>query len=124
MRCHTCVGSMTPSARAQELRRFTGDDGPPVILVSLRCGGTGLTITRANHVFLMDQWWNSAIEEQAIDRVHRIGQKRPVHVTRYVVNRTIEERVEELKASKEWLAKGALRKLSPEEARILFFVHY
>ena len=75
-----------------------GDD--PVFLISLKAGGVGLTLTEADYVFVLDPWWNPAVEAQAVDRTHRIGQQRPVIVYRLVSTDTIEEKVMELKARK------------------------
>ena len=72
----------------------------PVFLISLKAGGFGLNLTEADHVFIMDPWWNPAAEQQAVDRIHRIGQEREVHVYRLVAEGTIEEKVMRLKASK------------------------
>ncbi len=85
--------------RPQVVEAFrTGDD--PVFLISLKAGGVGLTLTEADYVFVMDPWWNPAVEAQAVDRTHRIGQTRPVNVYRLVAAQTIEEKVMELKARK------------------------
>ncbi len=94
--------------RAGVLRRFQADDGPPVFLISLRAGGTGLNLTAADHVFLLDPWWNPAVEEQAADRAHRIGQDRPVFVHRLVARDTVEERILALQAHKRRTAEAAL----------------
>ena len=75
-----------------------GDD--PVFLISLKAGGVGLTLTEADYVFVLDPWWNPAVEAQAVDRAHRIGQHRPVNVYRLVAEDTIEQKVMELKARK------------------------
>jgi superfamily II DNA or RNA helicase len=75
-----------------------GDD--PVFLISLKAGGVGLTLTEADYVFVLDPWWNPAVEAQAVDRTHRIGQVRPVNVYRMVASGTIEEKVMALKARK------------------------
>ena len=76
----------------------SGDTG--VFLISLKAGGVGLTLTEADYVFVLDPWWNPAVEAQAVDRAHRIGQRRPVMVYRLVAADTIEEKVMELKARK------------------------
>jgi SNF2 family DNA or RNA helicase len=76
----------------------SGDAG--VFLISLKAGGVGLTLTEADYVFVLDPWWNPAVEAQAVDRAHRIGQQRPVMVYRLVATDTIEEKVMELKARK------------------------
>jgi len=87
---------------------FQRDDGPPVLLISLRAGGTGLNLTAADHVFILDPWWNPAVEDQAADRAHRIGQDRPVMVYRLVAEDTVEERVQALQRRKRELADAAL----------------
>ena len=85
--------------RAEVIEAFrTG--AAPVFLISLKAGGFGLNLTEADHVFIMDPWWNPAAEQQAVDRIHRIGQEREVHVYRLVAEGTIEEKVMQLKASK------------------------
>ncbi|HET6625939.1 MAG TPA: DEAD/DEAH box helicase [Nocardioidaceae bacterium] len=85
--------------RAQVIDRFkTG--AAPVFLISLKAGGVGLTLTEADYVFVLDPWWNPAVEAQAVDRTHRIGQQRHVMVYRLVAENTIEEKVMELKARK------------------------
>jgi SNF2 family DNA or RNA helicase len=94
--------------RAGVVERFQADDGPPVLLISLRAGGTGLTLTAADHVFLLDPWWNPAVEDQAADRTHRIGQERPVFVYRLVARDTVEERILLLQERKRALAEAAL----------------
>jgi SNF2 family DNA or RNA helicase len=87
---------------------FQRDDGPPVMLVSLKAGGTGLNLTAADHVFLLDPWWNPAVEDQAADRAHRIGQERPVMVYRMVSKDTVEERILALQERKRAVANVAL----------------
>ena len=78
------------------------------MLISLRAGGTGLNLTAADHVFLLDPWWNPAVEDQAADRAHRIGQTRPVLVHRLVARDTVEERILALQQHKRALADVAL----------------
>lgn len=94
--------------RAGVVNTFQADDGPPIMLLSLKAGGTGLNLTAADHVFLVDPWWNPAVEDQAADRVHRIGQDKPVMVYRMVARDTVEERILELQARKRKLADAAL----------------
>ncbi len=94
--------------RAGVVRQFQATDGPPVMLLSLKAGGTGLNLTAADHVFLVDPWWNPAVEDQAADRAHRIGQDKPVMVYRLVARDTVEERILELQARKRLLADAAL----------------
>jgi SNF2 family DNA or RNA helicase len=78
------------------------------MLVSLKAGGTGLNLTAADHVFLLDPWWNPAVEDQAADRAHRIGQERPVMVYRLVAEDTVEEKILALQERKRALADAAL----------------
>ena len=87
---------------------FQASAGPPVLLLSLKAGGTGLNLTAADHVFLMDLWWNPAVEDQAADRAHRIGQERPVFVYRLVTKDTVEERIVDLQQRKRGIADAAL----------------
>lgn len=94
--------------RAAVVSEFQSEDGPPVFLVSLRAGGTGLNLTAADHVFLLDPWWNPAVEDQAADRAHRIGQDRPVVIHRMVAADTVEERILVLQERKRALADAAL----------------
>ncbi|HVV48142.1 MAG TPA: DEAD/DEAH box helicase, partial [Polyangia bacterium] len=94
--------------RGEVVARFQADDGPPVMLVSLKAGGSGLNLTAADHVFLCDPWWNPAVEAQAADRTHRIGQTRPVFVYRLVAADTVEERILALQDSKRALMDAAL----------------
>jgi superfamily II DNA or RNA helicase len=79
--------------RQSVVEAFQSDSGPPILLASLQAGGTGLNLTAADHVFLMDPWWNPAVEEQAASRAHRMGQSRPVFVHRMVAKDTVEERI-------------------------------
>lgn len=85
--------------RAEVIEAFRAG-AAPVFLISLKAGGFGLNLTEADHVFIMDPWWNPAAEQQAVDRIHRIGQDKEVHVYRLVAEGTIEEKVMQLKASK------------------------
>ncbi|MBK8216153.1 MAG: DEAD/DEAH box helicase [Myxococcales bacterium] len=94
--------------REAVVRAFQAEDGPDVLLLSLKAGGVGLNLTAADHVFLVDPWWNPAVEEQAADRAHRIGQDKPVFVHRLVVRDTVEERMLELKEKKRALAEAAV----------------
>ncbi|TAG33907.1 MAG: DEAD/DEAH box helicase, partial [Verrucomicrobia bacterium] len=86
--------------RQKPVQQFQAAEGAAVMLVSLKAAGTGITLHAADYVFLLDPWWNPAVEAQAVDRVHRLGQKSTVFVYRMVTAGTIEERIEALKASK------------------------
>ncbi|MGH3879049.1 MAG: DEAD/DEAH box helicase [Actinophytocola sp.] len=99
----------TPVGRRTELvERFQGGDPPPVFLLSLKAAGTGLNLTRADHVVHYDRWWNPAVEAQATDRAHRIGQDRPVQVHRLIAEGTVEDRIAGLLAAKQDLAEAVL----------------
>ena len=94
--------------RGAVVDRFQSESGEPVMLLSLRAGGTGLNLTAADHVFLLDPWWNPAVEAQAADRAHRIGQQRPVVVHRLIALNTVEEGILALHTRKRALADAAL----------------
>ena len=94
--------------RDQVVDAFQDLSGPPIMLVSLKAGGTGLNLTAADTVFLLDPWWNPAVEEQAADRTHRIGQHRPVLVQRLITEDTVEQRILALQESKRDLARIAV----------------
>ena len=110
-------GSKSAEARVAA-QRALGDAGNAarILLVSTKAGGQGLNLTAASYCFMMDLWWNAAVEAQAWDRVHRIGQTRAVTVTRFVCEDSIEEKLLELQAAKAAIGSGALRKLSAAEA--------
>jgi len=101
-------GGTPVGARDQLVARFQQPDGPPVFLLSLKAGGTGLNLTRATHVFHFDRWWNPAVEDQATDRAFRIGQHRNVHVHKYVCAGTLEDRIDALIAAKQELASQVI----------------
>jgi SNF2 family DNA or RNA helicase len=92
--------------------RFQSPEGAPVMLMSLKAGGTGLNLTAADHVFLVDPWWNPAAEAQAADRAHRIGQERPVMVYRMIAQGTVEERILGLQERKRALFEAAFGEAS------------
>ena len=85
--------------RSEVVQQFRKGD-QPAFLISLKAGGVGLTLTEADYVFVLDPWWNPAVEAQAVDRTHRIGQERPVNVYRLVAEGTVEQKVMELKVRK------------------------
>lgn len=93
-------GKCGNSKRAQILTQFLEDDDTTVLLISLKLGGAGLNLTRANHVLLVEPWWNPGVEIQAIERVHRIGQTRPVKVTRFICAGSVEEKMIKLQEYK------------------------
>jgi SNF2 family DNA or RNA helicase len=113
-------GSTPARQRKQRVEAFQAGEGD-VFLISLKAGGLGLNLTAADYVIHMDPWWNPAIEDQASDRAHRLGQQRPVTIYRLITQETIEQRIMQLHASKRDLADGLLEganmsgKLSAEE---------
>ncbi|MBM4826717.1 DEAD/DEAH box helicase [Streptomyces althioticus] len=98
----------TPVAKREELVRRFQDGEFPVFLLSLKAAGTGLNLTRADHVVHYDRWWNPAVEAQATDRAHRIGQTRPVQVHRLIAEGTVEDRIAALLEAKKELADAVL----------------
>jgi len=95
-------------ARRELVERFQNDETVPFFVLSLKAGGSGLNLTAASHVVHFDRWWNPAVEDQATDRAFRIGQTRNVLVHKFVCRGTVEERIDELIASKRGLAKDLL----------------
>ena len=89
------------------------------MLLSLRAGGVGINLVSAQTVYLMDPWWNPAVEEQAINRVHRIGQAYPVRVKRFFMQHSVEDRILELQRKKSALVKGALGAEGAEDAKAM-----
>jgi superfamily II DNA or RNA helicase len=94
--------------RQERIERFQSDAKCPLFLISLKAGGLGLNLTAADYVYLLDPWWNPAIETQAIDRAHRIGQDKPVHACRLIAKDTVEEKVLSLQQSKRSLADAII----------------
>ncbi|KAJ7034535.1 SNF2 family N-terminal domain-containing protein [Mycena alexandri] len=101
-------GSMSVKERTQALVEIDKDPRKTVMLVSLKAGGVGLNLTACNHVILVDMWWNPAVEEQAFDRTHRVGQTRNVYIYKLKINDTVEDRILELQERKRELTKIAL----------------
>ncbi len=103
-------GGLPKRQRDKLVERFqTAENAPSVLLLSLRAGGTGLNLTRANHVFHFDRWWNPAVEDQASDRAYRIGQTKNVHVHRLVCAGTIEDKIDALLERKRGMAERLVR---------------
>lgn len=120
-------GGVPKQRRDDMVTGFQGDNGPPLMLLSLKAGGTGLNLTAANHVIHLDRWWNPAVENQATDRAFRIGQQRAVQVRKLVCVDTIEERIDEMINGKKQLADLAvgagenwITEMSTDELRELF----
>jgi superfamily II DNA or RNA helicase len=120
-------GGTSKKQRDGMVTRFQAGEGPPIMLLSLKAGGTGLTLTAANHVVHLDRWWNPAVENQATDRAFRIGQRRNVQVRKFVCPGTVEERIDEMITKKRALSdmvvgdgEGWLTELSTDTLRELF----
>jgi superfamily II DNA or RNA helicase len=124
VRCASLDGSMSQKQRQTAIDGFQAGE-QDVFLLSIKAGGVGLNLTAANFVFLLDPWWNPAVEDQATDRAHRIGQENPVTVYRLVAQGTIEEAIYTMHADKRALMdavlseSGSAKALSPEELRAL-----
>ena len=103
IKCEIVEGSMIMQSRTDTIARFRADPSITVLLLSLKVGCEGLNLQEANHVLLVDPWWNPACENQAIKRAHRIGQTKPVHVVRFISEETIEERIAKMQESKQYL---------------------
>jgi SNF2 family DNA or RNA helicase len=98
-------GGVSKKERDQMVDIFQGEGGPPFFILTIKAGGTGLNLTRANHVFHFDRWWNPAVENQATDRAFRIGQQKNVQVYKFLCRGTIEERIDEMIERKVQLAE-------------------
>ncbi|CAN1843606.1 ATP-dependent helicase rhp16 [Linum perenne] len=125
--CVQLVGSMTLQQRDAAIKKFTDDPECKIFLMSLKAGGVALNLTVASNVFLMDPWWNPAVERQAQDRIHRIGQYKPIRIVRFIIENTVEERILQLQQKKELVFEGtvggsseALGKLTEADLRFLF----
>ena len=112
--------------RQARVERFQNDADCKLFLISLKAGGLGLNLTAAEYVFLLDPWWNPAVEAQAIDRAHRIGQSQKVFAYRLIARDTVEEKVLELQATKRELAdaiinadNSLIRSLGREDLELL-----
>ena len=112
--------------RGDLVRQFQSTDGPGIFLISLKAGGFGLNLTAASYVVLFDPWWNPAVENQAIDRTHRIGQVNKVIAYRLLIKDSIEEKIRTLQKQKKALAEDVLgeerfaKSLTLDDLRFLF----
>lgn len=102
-------GKTLVKKRGELVNAFQAEQGPPFFVLSLKAGGTGLTLTRASHVIHFDRWWNPAVENQATDRAYRIGQKHPVMVHKFICRGTVEEKIDALIMSKKKLSAEILQ---------------
>ena len=112
--------------RQARVERFQQDAGCSLFLISLKAGGVGLNLTAADYVFILDPWWNPAVEAQAVDRTHRIGQERQVFAYRLIARDTVEEKVLQLQETKRNLAdaiigadNSLIRDLTREDIELL-----
>ncbi|OZD85205.1 ATP-dependent helicase [Rhodococcus sp. 05-339-2] len=101
-------GGVSKSKRDEMVEKFQSGNGPPIMMLSLKAGGTGLNLTAANHVVHLDRWWNPAVENQATDRAFRIGQRKNVEVRKLLCVGTVEERIDSMLVSKQDLANLAV----------------
>jgi SNF2 family DNA or RNA helicase len=112
--------------RGELVRQFQAAEGPAIFLISLKAGGFGLNLTAASYVVLFDPWWNPAVENQAIDRTHRIGQVNKVIAYRLLIKDSIEEKIRVLQRQKKALAEDVLgeerfaQSLTLQDLRFLF----
>ncbi len=120
-------GSTSTTQREQAIHRFQNEDSCRVFLISLKAGGIGLNLTAADYVYIVDPWWNPAVEAQAIDRTHRIGQTKNIFAYRMICTNTVEERIIQLQARKKVLAQdliseedGFVKGLTKEDIDFLF----
>jgi len=113
------TGALTQIEREEVLGRYTRGMGTHVLLASLRAGGVGLNIPQADLVVLYDRWWNPAVEAQAINRAHRLGRAHPLHVVRFLVRDTIEERIDSILQSKSALFDEYVEAVEVEEIHVL-----
>lgn len=120
-------GGMDVKSRDAALKSFREDHDVRVLLMSLKSAGVALNLTAASEVYLLDLWWNPAAEMQALDRVHRIGQHRPIRAVRFVAEGTVEERVLQLQEKKRLVFDGtvgrdagSLKMLAAEDMKALF----
>ena len=119
-------GGTAVAKRKQMVADFQREDGPPFFVLTVKAGGTGLNLTEASHVVHFDRWWNPAVENQATDRAHRIGQTKPVFVYKLIAEGTVEERIVELQNKKGRLAtatldaRAAVGSLAAEDLDYLF----
>jgi SNF2 family DNA or RNA helicase len=121
-------GGVSKAKRDRMVEQFQSEsNSPPIFILSLKAGGTGLNLTRANHVFHFDRWWNPAVENQATDRAFRIGQTKNVQVHKFLCAGTLEEKIDEMIERKQEVAQqvvgtgeGWLTELSTTELKDLF----
>ena len=105
-------GTMDSSSRDESFNKFKEQDDCKIALLSLHACGVGLNLSEANHVLFCDPWWNPMVEQQAIDRTHRIGQEKIVHIYKFLVYQTVEQKIKYLQMKKQRIADEALGELN------------
>jgi len=120
-------GSTTQKKRKEAVESFQNDDAIRIFLISLMAGGVGLNLTAAEYIYLIDPWWNPAVEQQAIDRTHRIGQTKKVFAYKMICKDSVEEKILQLQQRKKNLAadlvtdeSGFVKKLTQDDVAFLF----
>lgn len=111
-------GTLNQQQREKVIKQFSEESNILVLLMSLKAGGVGINLTAASNAFVLDPWWNPAVEEQAVMRIHRIGQTKEVMIKRFIVKGTVEERMEAVQARKQRMISGALTDQEVRTARI------
>ncbi|KAK9279319.1 hypothetical protein L1049_012998 [Liquidambar formosana] len=111
-------GTLNQQQREKVIKEFSEESNILVLLMSLKAGGVGINLTAASNAFVLDPWWNPAVEEQAVMRIHRIGQTKRVMIRRFIVKGTVEERMEAVQARKQRMISGALTDQEVRTARI------
>lgn len=111
-------GTLNQQQRERVIKKFSEENDILVLLMSLKAGGVGINLTAASNAFVLDPWWNPAVEEQAVMRIHRIGQTKAVNIKRFIVKGTVEERMEAVQARKQRMISGALTDQEVRSARI------
>ena len=127
VQCVQLMGSQSMAQRNAQIDAFAHDPDVRVFLMSLKAGGIALNLTAASHCFLMDPWWNPAAEWQALDRIHRLGQFKPMRAVRFIIAGSIEERIVKLQGKKQLIFEGtvgqdagALARLTEDDLKFLF----
>jgi len=127
VKCVKLSGSMSLKQREKVIESFSSDPSVKVFLMSLKAGGVALNLTAASHCFIMDVWWNDAMQSQAMDRIHRLGQFKPMKCVKFIIEGTIEERILKLQQKKRLIFEAtvggdtaAINKLTEDDMRFLF----
>lgn len=126
MKIQYCYLDGSSMDRKDQVERFTKDDSVRVFLISIKAGGLGLNLTQADYVFILDPWWNPAVEQQAIDRAYRIGQTKKVFTYRFITRNTVEEKILQLQKRKQKLSdtlitteENIIKSLTKEDIEML-----